>query len=225
MTITLITDPKVLAIPIMECDEPLIDIKHSKELAYGPPPECELTAQHYTKMRRTVFEKLCAAQKHLPHGWHFRLYEGFRSLAVQKMLFDERYAMVYQTYPAYTKEALFIETTRLVSPVTNLDGTLNIPPHNTGAAVDVELILEDSTLIDMGMAAADWLRVDPTICETHCQEISPEAQKNRRILLDAMEAEDFVNYPTEWWHFSYGDRYWAYVKNKSHAIYDKEPPE
>jgi zinc D-Ala-D-Ala dipeptidase len=19
-----------------------------------------------------------------------------------------------------------------------------------------------------------------------------------------------VNYPTEWWHWSYGDRYWAY---------------
>jgi hypothetical protein len=25
-----------------------------------------------------------------------------------------------------------------------------------------------------------------------------------------MQAHGFVNYPTEWWHFSYGDRYWAY---------------
>lgn len=30
---------------------------------------------------------------------------------------------------------------------------------------------------------------------------------------------DFVNYPTEWWHFSYGDRYWVYIEDKESAIY------
>jgi hypothetical protein len=28
-----------------------------------------------------------------------------------------------------------------------------------------------------------------------------------------------INYPTEWWHYSYGDRYWAYHQNQPHAIY------
>ncbi len=27
------------------------------------------------------------------------------------------------------------------------------------------------------------------------------------------------NYPTEWWHWSYGDRYWALTLGRSHAIF------
>jgi zinc D-Ala-D-Ala dipeptidase len=34
-----------------------------------------------------------------------------------------------------------------------------------------------------------------------------------------MESTGFVNYPHEWWHFSYGDRYWAYAKDEPAAIY------
>jgi len=34
-----------------------------------------------------------------------------------------------------------------------------------------------------------------------------------------MTVAGFVNYPTEWWHWSYGDRYWAYATHRSAAIY------
>ena len=30
----------------------------------------------------------------------------------------------------------------------------------------------------------------------------------------------FVNYPTEYWHWSYGDKYWAFIKKQPFAIYD-----
>ncbi len=36
---------------------------------------------------------------------------------------------------------------------------------------------------------------------------------------DALNVVGFVNYPTEYWHWSYGDRYWAYVKQQPFAIY------
>jgi D-alanyl-D-alanine dipeptidase len=29
-----------------------------------------------------------------------------------------------------------------------------------------------------------------------------------------------VNYPTEWWHWSYGDRYWALMTGAPAARYD-----
>ena len=35
----------------------------------------------------------------------------------------------------------------------------------------------------------------------------------------ALQAVGFVNYPTEYWHWSYGDRYWAYQKGQPAAIY------
>ena len=28
-----------------------------------------------------------------------------------------------------------------------------------------------------------------------------------------------VNYPTEWWHWSYGDRYWALISGADAALY------
>lgn len=37
--------------------------------------------------------------------------------------------------------------------------------------------------------------------------------------IDAMTTVGFVNYPTEWWHWSYGDKYWAFMKSEPHAIY------
>jgi len=214
-----IADPEILAVPIIECGEPLVDIKHNPELQYGPPPECSLTAPYYTKIRRRVFEKLCLAQKDLPKGWHFRLYEGFRSLQVQQILFEQEYKRVMRVQPDKTHEFYFRQTTSLVSPVINLDGTKNIPAHNTGGAIDIEIITEEGELIDMGMTAADWIHVDPEICATACTKVSGKAQRNRQLLLTIMQAQGFVNYPTEWWHFSYGDRYWAYYQPIQKAIY------
>lgn len=71
----------------------------------------------------------------------------------------------------------------------------------------------------MGMAAIDWSLVHPDLCLTDSQLANNTAKKNRKLLLDVMKAQGFVNYPTEWWHFSYGDRYWAYHQQAPCAIY------
>lgn len=214
-----VANPEILAMPIIECNEPLIDVKNHHELQYGAPPECELTANCYTKIRKTVFEKLCQAQNDLPHQWRFKLYEGLRSLKVQQMLFEQEYQRVLKREPHKSKQELFHETTRLISPVDNLDGTKNTPPHSTGSAVDIEIITAEGELVDMGMAIKDWCHVEPELCLTDCDIISETAKQNRKLLLNTMKSHGFVNYPMEWWHFSYGDRYWAYHQNAKHAIY------
>src|SRR3990167_3489626 len=135
-----IADPEILAIPIVECGETLVDLKDQCIILFGETPECELTKNDYTKMRKSVYEKLCLVQADLPNHYQLRLYEGFRSLKVQKILFDHEYQKIRKKFPDENLKNLFHETTRLVSPVINFDGTTNIPPHNTGAAVDVEII-------------------------------------------------------------------------------------
>ncbi len=214
-----IVDPRILQIPIEECHEDLINLKNQNEIMYGPVPESPLTQDDYTWLRVSVYKKLCLAQKQLPNNWYFRVYEGFRSKKVQQLLFDQQYQQVLRKDPGKSAEAIFYETTRLVSPVTNFDGSTNIPAHNTGAAVDIEIVMKDGRLVDMGMAAKDWLQVPPELCLTECPNLHKQARENRKILLDVMSSFDFVNYPTEWWHFSYGDRYWAYHKKKTTAIY------
>jgi D-alanyl-D-alanine dipeptidase len=46
-------------------------------------------------------------------------------------------------------------------------------------------------------------------CYTGATNITAAATRHRRILIDALTSVGLVNYPTEWWHWSYGDRYWA----------------
>jgi hypothetical protein len=50
-------------------------------------------------------------------------------------------------------------------------------------------------------------------------DIPPEARRNRDLLGAALASAGFVNYPTEWWHWSYGDRYWAFTTGNRYARY------
>lgn len=217
--ITLISDPKVLAIPINDTGESWLDLTKQTAIAYGPSPEIP-NNKDYTYLRKTVYEKLKQAQHKLPKGLHFCLYEGYRSLALQKMIFEKQLSNVKKRHPDWLPEQIFLETTKLVSPVINPDQSPNIPPHSTGAAIDVYLIDDHGKALDMGIHPKDWMNdADGQLSQTKSNHISPLAQKNRQIMIDVLNAVGFVNYPTEYWHWSYGDRYWAYVKKQAHAIY------
>jgi D-alanyl-D-alanine dipeptidase len=61
---------------------------------------------------------------------------------------------------------------------------------------------------------------DDSLSITDSSSISITAKKNRKIMSDALIQQGFVNYPTEYWHWSYGDRYWAFMKHQPYAIYD-----
>ena len=57
--------------------------------------------------------------------------------------------------------------------------------------------------------------------EFDCPDISKEAEKNRKILNNALSEVGFVNYPSEWWHYSFGDRLWAKLTGSKIAIFGK----
>ena len=68
--------------------------------------------------------------------------------------------------------------------------------HNRGHTVDLTLVrLADGAPIDMGTG------YDVFTEAAHTANATGEAAANRRILLDAMKAEGWVNYEKEWWHF------------------------
>jgi D-alanyl-D-alanine dipeptidase len=217
--VILIADPRILAVAITDNHEAMVDFKQQKDIVYGPSPEIP-NNMDYTHVRKTVYEKLKQAQALLPKGLHFCLYEGYRSLSLQKMLFDNRYAKVQKQHPQWSHEQVFTETTKLVSPVVNLDGSKNIPPHSTGGAIDVYLLNDKGEAIDMGIHPKDWIEdSDGGVSATASHAISAAAQKNRQIMTEVLLAVGFVNYPTEYWHWSYGDRYWAYHQEQVLAIY------
>jgi zinc D-Ala-D-Ala dipeptidase len=217
--ITLIAAPEVIAIPIAENDEPFIDLQNQMVLAYGPSPEIPDNTD-YTKMRKSVYDKLVLAQSLLPKGIKLCVYEGYRSLKLQRTLFENKLTEVKASHPKWTEKQVFDETIKLVSPLTNMDGSRNVPTHSTGAAVDVYLIDDSGKPLDMGLLVKDWIQdKDGALSQTDSQRISPEAQQNRNIMNQALSAVGLVNYPTEYWHWSYGDRYWAHQTGNPRATY------
>ena len=54
---------------------------------------------------------------------------------------------------------------------------------------------------------------------TNSNKITAIKKKNRKFLVNIMQKHDFVNLESEWWHWSYGDKYWAAKKNRKFAIY------
>lgn len=70
--------------------------------------------------------------------------------------------------------------------------------HNTGGTVDLTLVrLADGAELDMGTPFDEFSE------RAHTANATGDVARNRQILLDAMAAEGFANYPQEWWHFSY----------------------
>lgn len=70
--------------------------------------------------------------------------------------------------------------------------------HNQGVAIDLTLIrLATGEELAMGTAFDHF---DST---AHTANAAGPVAANRKLLLDAMEAEGFVNYVNEWWHFSF----------------------
>jgi D-alanyl-D-alanine dipeptidase len=49
--------------------------------------------------------------------------------------------------------------------------------------------------------------------------VGRRARANRELLARALRGAGLVNYPTEWWHWSYGDRYWALVTGAPAALF------
>lgn len=217
--ILLIASQKILTVPIFENQDPLVDLLSQSKILFGESPEIPNNTD-YTKMRKTVYEKLIQAQRKLPDGLRFCLYEAYRSLKLQEMLFNNRFSQIKSSHANWSESEIFLETIKMISPVINQDGSKNIPPHSTGGAIDVYLVDESGKPVDMGIHPKDWMQdLDGELSKTESDVISTRAQMNRKVMSAVLLEQGFVNYPTEYWHWSYGDRYWAYFQKNPRAIY------
>jgi D-alanyl-D-alanine dipeptidase len=99
-----------------------------------------------------------------------------------------------------------------VSPV-------GVAPHVAGAAVDLTLVDLDGNGLDMGTEIDATPEQSGGACYFDSPLIDVVARRNRTVLAHALSGAGLVNYPTEWWHWSYGDRYWALMKGYDAALY------
>ncbi len=203
-------------VPILENEEPLIDLQKQAIIAYDlaeslKNPEC-------TQVRQAVYEKLCAAQKLLPHGLKFQLISGLRTLTVQARLFDQQQEKLKKQFPEMNERELFLETSKFVAPIKTWEGNVNVPPHSTGGTIAIVLLNQEGKRIDMGIDFENPFQNEKAM-HMEAPSISVEARNNREIMRKALLATGFVNYPGAFWHWSYGDRRWAFLTHAKHSIY------
>src|SRR5262249_16194741 len=139
--------------------------------------------------------------------------EGHRPVWLQQQYWDRHRGRLSLAHPEWDDARLAFEASKYVAP------PYVVPPHSTGAAIDLTLCRGDDLELDMGETSDGSPDENSTVCYTFSPEISELARQNRALLIEVMSAQGFVNYPTEWWHWSYGDRYWAYHMGRASAIY------
>jgi D-alanyl-D-alanine dipeptidase len=167
-------------------------------------------------VREEVYEMLVKAAKALPEGCRFRIFDAWRPFALQHELYTSYSADIIRQFdlencPEAQKQAVI---RKFVSdPLDDRD----VPPvHTTGGAVDLTIVDETGREFEMGTGFDAF--TDKTCTAYFENEKNETIRDNRRLLYHAMTEVGFSNLPSEWWHFDYGDRFWAFY-NKKPAIY------
>lgn len=202
--VVLLSDPRVGRIPVVECGEPLVELDERFGAARAP-------------VRSGLARRLGSAQDALlAEGLRLEVVEGHRHPAEQQRIIDRYSGEVLAEHPGVDARELEVLTSRFVAPIA-------VAPHVAGAAVDLTLSDADGPL-DMGTEIDATPEMSGGRCYFDAPDIAPEARALRGVLARALGSAGLVNYPTEWWHWSYGDRYWALLTDSATAIYGPTSP-
>ena len=207
--IVLMGDPRVTGIPVSDNGDELTDVRE-----YGLRVS-SLRADDtgdFAHVRARLAARLLRAAGELPPGVHLLLIEGYRPPALQRRYFDSYLRSLRAAAPDSDEERLRMLTSRYVSPP-------EIAPHSAGAAIDLTLCADDGTELDLGTPVNATPEESAGACYTDHPSVRGGARRNRDTLAEVLRAAGLVNYPTEWWHWSYGDRYWALATGIPSAIY------
>lgn len=208
--IVLMSDPKVAAVPVHDVDEPLVDVRSESPLLVDARKTDATGA--FAQLRAGVLDRLVKAQSLLPNGLRLLFVEGYRPPSLQRAYFEQYAAEMRALHPDWDAERIRAAASRYVSPP-------EIAPHSAGAAVDLTLVDADGRELDFGTPVNASPEESSGACYTGAGDITPEARAHRETLGAALTAAGLVNYPTEWWHWSYGDRYWALMTGAPAALY------
>ncbi|MFA9559180.1 M15 family metallopeptidase [Evansella sp. AB-rgal1] len=223
-------------IPIADTGDPIISVRslnsprilvksmyHSQGIPHARK-ECYV--------RKQVGERLVKAASLLPQKYRLLIWDSYRPFEVQKALYTSFYEKKKQEYPHLSENELDSMVKKYVSFPSLNEGAPS--PHVTGGSVDLTIADKDGTAIEMGTEFDDFsekagTRFFETLLEKK-ESVSEEdsrALENRRLLYWVMRESGFTSYVHEWWHFDYGNQWWAELTEADCAIYGvaENPPE
>lgn len=162
-------------------------------------------------LRKSVCDLLVKAANNLPEGYKLLIVTAYRPIEMQKEMWRSRLLQMAKAYP-FEMIFRYRKWKKTVGQYTAPPGG---SPHQCGAAVDLTILDENGNRLDMGSSFTDFGK------KVHTQSslVSSEQKNNRKMLFELMTNVGFVNYPLEWWHYSYGDRTWAAYSEQEECFY------
>lgn len=165
-------------------------------------------------IRKEVLNMLIEAKKKLPEGITLKIWDAYRPLSLQKELFYKYKNKIIKDFNLDNLSEN--EQNEIIKKYVSLPiEDENIPPlHTTGGAIDVTLTnMKNNKDLDMGVKFDEFSNLTNSDAYEN-ENIDINIRNNRRILYNAMTSAGFTNLPSEIWHYDYGDRAWAFYKNK-----------
>lgn len=167
-------------------------------------------------VREKVAKKLAEANKNLKkYNKDLVLYitYGYRLLEIQIKKFNEEFKKIDKNISKEKK----IELTHKKIAMPEVAG------HPTGGAVDITIFNKKTNkFLDMGCKISDFSSRADKLRATYSERITTIQKKNRLLLYDLLVEQEFCPFYEEWWHFSYGDKEWAWFYEKKKAIYKQK---
>ena len=161
-------------------------------------------------LRKTVCQMLHEASRALPAGYYLGVIDAWRPFERQQRIYDFIWNCAKVAFPERDDTALRRTVCRWVAP-TNQKAP---PGHCTGAAVDVFLVDANGEEYDVHSPYGRF-----GAAPTYSLGLTEEADKNRKMLIEAMLGAGFSNCRDEWWHYSWGDAGWAVRMQETQCYY------
>ena len=204
-------------VEIRESGEKLLYLpKHLSEKIFLSFSDSDYTKAQNKKrlfLRKAVIDKLNWAQKLLPKGFHLLVNDAFRTEEMVLRLYKKYFKKGKEQNPKMSEKEIDIWLRNLLAMPDD-----PVPPgHMTGGAVDV--VLADSKGKKISLIADYNIIPKEEQKFTFCPAMPNSIKKRRKILYDALKRVGFNNYFREYWHYSYGDPYWAVRRKNKTAIY------
>ena len=171
----------------------------------------ELEYSPIIRVRKEVFKRLNKADtflKNINNNYQLMVVYGYRSMEKQVKYFNDE-------LKKYEKD--FKDKLELYEFVHEKIAVPEVSGHPTGGAVDIVIYdKEKKEIIDFGTKVHDF---DSFKSYVYYPKIKSYQHDNRILLRKVMMQAGFAPYDGEWWHFSYGDKEWAYYYNKKKYLY------
>ena len=169
-----------------------------------------LTIEKTAFVRLSVAKKLQQAQKLLPMGMNFVIRDAWRPAYIQVEIFYNFIKKSKKLFPNLSEKQALKKIKQFVAPWQGV----GVSGHMTGGAIDIRLINKSGRRVPMVSRGLTYMENALPIQK----KLPIHLQKNRQIMADVLRKVGFSNNIREYWHWSYGDYYWA-KKSGNKPIY------